>query len=307
MLKTFKCSLKIIPIIWLCLWYAPVYAQSQDYPLLINSADTSMQAELERRIDNLGLRDAVDKKQLALALVDITDRKQPRLASINGNQMMYSASLPKIAILFAAFQQIEDGRLAMNKQMLGDVTDMIRKSSNAAATRVLNMVGPFYLTRLLQSDRYRFYDAKGNGGLWVGKPYGKSPAYQRDPLYSLSHGATALQVARYYYLLETGRLVSKKASKKMKEILGKPGIHHKFVAGLEQTHPDAVIYRKSGTWRTYHSDSALVERDGRTYIAVALANDPKAGDWLRKIIVEMDNVIFIPSNKNQLAGLATSS
>ena len=307
MFKTFIKVLNLIPIITLCLWCAPASAQSQVYPLLTNSADASMQVELEKSIDVLELQEAVNKKQLALVLVDISDRKHPRLASINGNQMMYSASLPKIAILFAAFQQIEDGKLKMDKQVLRDITDMIRKSSNIAATRMLNMVGPFYLIDLLQSDRYRFYDAKGKGGLWVGKPYGKNPAYQRDPLYSLSHGATAMQVARYYYYLDTGRLVSKEASKMMKDILGKPAINHKFVAGLEQSYPDAVIYRKSGTWRTYHSDSAIVERGGRTYIAVALANDPMGGDWLRKLIVEMDNVIFTSSKQDQVAGLASSS
>ena len=70
------------------------------------------------------------------------------------------------------------------------------------------------------------------GGLWVGKEYGKSPAYQRDPLHNISHGATALQTARFYYLLETGRLVGPKLSREMKRMLGKPGIEHKFVKGL---------------------------------------------------------------------------
>lgn len=169
---------------------------------------------------------------------------------------------------------------------------MIRYSSNAAATRVLNRIGPKYLNRLLQSDRYRLYDKSHNGGLWVGKPYGKSPAYQRDPLYSISHGATAWQVARYYYLLETGKLVSPGASKEMKKILGNPRINHKFVAGLHAVHPEAEIYRKSGTWRTYHSDSAIIERDGRRYIAVALANDAHGSNWMKDLIVAMDDIIF---------------
>ena len=78
----------------------------------------------------------------------------------------------------------------------------------------------------------------------------------------------------------------------MKEILSKPAINHKFVKGLNSVHPASEIFRKSGSWRQFHADSAIVERDGRRYIAVALAEDPKGGQWLSKLIVEMDKLIF---------------
>ena len=227
-----------------------------------------------------------------MALVDITDLENPRLAQVNGNKMMYAASLPKIAILFGAFYEMAAGKLKRTDNLIQDLTNMIRVSSNEAATRVLGLVGPYKLNRLLQSSPYRFYDINNNGGLWVGKAYGKSPAFQRDPLHSISHGATAWQVARFLYLLENESLISPQASREMKAILSDPSIHHKFVAGLEAVHPESAIYRKSGTWRTYHSDCAIVERDGRRYIAVALANDHNGGEWLKKIIVAMDNIIF---------------
>jgi beta-lactamase class A len=53
------------------------------------------------------------------------------------------------------------------------------------------------------SPRYRLYDPRHYGGLWVGKDYAKSGLWRRDPLHNLSHGATAMQVARFYYLLKT--------------------------------------------------------------------------------------------------------
>jgi beta-lactamase class A len=154
---------------------------------------------------------------------------------------------------------------------------------------------------LLQSSPYRFYDINNNGGLWVGKAYGKGPAFQRDPLHAISHGATAWQVARFFYLVENESLISPEASREMKSMLGNPRIQHKFVAGLQAVHPDAAIYRKSGTWQTYHCDSAIVERDGRRYIAVALANDSNGGEWLKKIIVAMDDIIFTPNTPIQVS------
>jgi K(+)-stimulated pyrophosphate-energized sodium pump len=129
----------------------------------------------------------------------------------------------------------------------------------------------------------------------AGKPVehiAKSGAWKRDPLHNLSHGATALQVARFYYMLQTGRLVSPERSRQMKFILSNPAIEHKFVKGLKSVHPDSRIYRKSGTWQQYHADSAIVEHDGRRYIAVALAKSRQGGKWLSDLIVAMDDLIF---------------
>jgi beta-lactamase class A len=208
--------------------------------------------------------------------------------------MMYAASLPKIAILLGAFEKIADGEMDLNNETLEKLKLMIRYSSNTAATEILNRVGMEYLAELLQSPRYRLYDPQKNGGLWVGKDYGKAPAWKRDPLHNLSHGATALQVARFYYLLETGQLVSPELSKLMKSILADPAHDHKFVKGLKEIHPDSEIYRKSGTWGPYHSDSAIVEHHGRRYIAVALAKSAKGERWLQELIVALDDIICPP-------------
>jgi len=92
-----------------------VFADQAEIPNVIHSTDRSLQYELEQSLKRLGLLDAARDKQLAVALLDITDLKHPRLASVNGNMMMYSASLPKITILLGAFQRIEDGTLKFNK------------------------------------------------------------------------------------------------------------------------------------------------------------------------------------------------
>jgi beta-lactamase class A len=156
----------------------------------------------------------------------------------------------------------------------------------------MNRVGKEYIARVLLSPRYRLYDPKHNGGLWVGKDYARAGLWRRDPLHNLSHGATAMQVARFYYLLTTENLVTPEYSRKMKQILTKPGIEHKFVRALRAIDPLAVMHRKSGSWATYHSDSVLVERDGRAYIAVALSNSAKGDRWLGQIITSLHRIIF---------------
>ena len=169
---------------------------------------------------------------------------------------------------------------------------MIRESSNSATTEMMHRVGKEHIARVLLSPRYRLYDPKHNGGLWVGKDYAKSGLWRRDPLHNLSHGATAMQVTRFYYLLQTENLVTPEYSRKMKEILAETKLEHKFVRVLRMINPAARLFRKSGSWRTYHSDSVLVERGGRAYIAVVLSNSPEGSRWLGEIIAALDAIIF---------------
>jgi len=269
----------------------PVYA----YRLpgdLSETCDPVLQKGLEQSLISLNLKKATNHKSLSIVLVDITNPSAPRMAYVNPNEMMYAASLPKIAILLGAFERISKGQMTLDAKTQKKLIRMIRNSSNQAATEILNQVGKAYLANLLQSSRYRLYDPQKNGGLWVGKEYSKTGAWKRDPLHNLSHGATALQVARFYYMLQTGRLVSPELSRQMKSILANPAIKHKFVKGLKSIHPDSRIYRKSGTWKQYHADSAIVEHDGRRYIAVALAKSRRGSKWLSDLIVAMDDLIF---------------
>lgn len=250
--------------------------------LLIESGDPALQLKLEETVGELGLADAAARGDLNLALVIVTDPANPRLAEINGHQMVYAASLPKIAILLGAAVALEEGRLEMTPALHKDMNDMIRVSCNACATRVLEQVGRQQLLDTLQSPELNFYDEDSSGGLWVGKDYGPGSAYQRDPLEGLSHGATAFQAARFYYRLYTHTLVSPAQSEMMLSTLVDPGVVHKFVKGL-QSYRGMKMYRKSGTWRSYHADSALVTYGGHAYIMVALANHQQGARWLERL------------------------
>jgi len=276
----------------------PAHSQ-QPASELVDSCDPRLQQQLQHSLMALNLDEAAARKNLSVVLADITDPAAPRIAYINPNEMMYAASLPKIAILLGAFERISRGDMQLDEDTREKLTLMIRNSSNEAATEMLNRVGKAYLAELLQSPRYRLYDPAKNGGLWVGKDYARATAWKRDPLHNLSHGATAFQTARFYYMLETGQLVSPAYSRQMKSILGQPAIHHKFVKGLEKQDPDSRIYRKSGTWGEYHADSAIIEHDGHRYIAVALAHSPSGGQWLSDLIVAMDDIVCNRSSSRQ--------
>jgi beta-lactamase class A len=267
-------------------------APFEDMAPLWNFADVRLQAQVEQALRGLELDEEARQKRLAIALIDLGDLDEPRVATVNGDVMMYAASLPKIAVLLAAFEKIAQGKMDLDPETEALMQRMIRESSNEASTELMTRVGKDYIARVLLSPRYRLYDPRHNGGLWVGKDYASAGLWRRDPLHNLSHGATAMQVARFYYLLATGNLVTPEHSLMMKDILSHTALGHKFVAALRKIRPDANLFRKSGSWGTFHSDSVLVERRGRSYIAVALSNDPNGPRWLERLIVALDGIIF---------------
>jgi beta-lactamase class A len=251
-----------------------------------------MQSALEEVVYELGLQRQLDEKRLAVSLVDVTETQRPRYAGLNDRQMMYAASLPKIAILLAGFERIRAGLMEYTPAVREMFVRLARFSSNTDASRAIQRIGFPFIANVLTSGAYRLYDPFLNGGLWIGKAYGGPNDYwKRDPLHNISHGATSLQVARFFLLMEQGKLVNAEYSAEMKKILSEPGIHHKFVKGLESIGV-REIYRKSGTWKDAHCDAALVEHDGRKYIAVALMKDEKGGEVLPRLIVKMDELIM---------------
>ncbi len=256
----------------------------------------SENARLDRRLETAlrarGWGDLLDRGDLAVSLVDLSGSRV-RYAGINDDRMIYAASLPKIAILLGAFDAIERGALQWTPGLRSRLVDMIRVSNNAAATSVLDQVGFAAVADAVKQLPYRLYEPQA-GGLWVGKAYGRNEYWRRDPVGNTSHGATARQAARFFVLLQKGMLVSPEASARMKEILGDPGINHKFVRGLSD-HEGVQIYRKSGTWRDYHCDAALIEDGDRTYVAVGLTRHPDGARILERLIVTLDGLVKAPT------------
>mgnify|MGYP001546169829 FL=1 len=121
---------------------SPVLAENKDgYPLLWNSHDAALQQQLDGIMDRLGYHKAITDKRLAVVLVDITDLRKPRVAEVNGNRMIYAASIPKLAILLGAFVEFREGNLELDADTQTSLTQMIRYSSNKEATRMLNLIG----------------------------------------------------------------------------------------------------------------------------------------------------------------------
>lgn len=285
----FRTPLRLISLLFLV---SSATAGEPSHPSLWDRAAPPLQSALAQVLEDLppAFMRAVKDKKLGLVVVDVTDWSRPRVAAINGDEMMYAASLPKIAIVLGIFELIEEGDLILDDELRQLLTRTVRNSSNTAATELIRRIGIERLAKILRSDEYRLYDPEHNGGLWVGREYSKTPVWQRDPIHQISHGATPMQAARFYYLIGSGRAFSPELTREIEAIFSNPAIAHKFVKGLADR-PDAEIVRKSGTWRQFHADSGVVTRENHEYIIVALAEHEKGGEGLVDLIVAIDDLM----------------
>jgi beta-lactamase class A len=237
--------------------------------------------------------------KMSVGLVDLSNPKAPRAALVNGDTMMYGASLPKLMILLAAFQGFEDGSLKDTPEVHRDLIEMIRRSDNLAASRVIGRIGLRKIEALASDRRYRFYDPK-KGGIWLGGTYAHGGEKNPEPITGLSHTATAYQLCRFYYLLAYGRLISPERSRQMLKILAFPDLPGKFVSVLETSVPPNYLYRKSGEVRGFHADSILVwgEAAWQRYILVCMIDDG-GGEKILKDLVPVAEGVLRPSRTRQ--------
>ncbi|MGE0623466.1 MAG: serine hydrolase [Pseudomonadales bacterium] len=286
---------------FIVLWFvftaaaASAATSAEEWRPLYDRVDGELQKRLEARLNaNPEWARLISRKKMAIGLVDMSGAV-PRFARVNGNQMMYAASLPKIAILISVYASFEDGSLPETDEIHKDLGDMIRVSSNSAATRLVDRIGLQRIQGVMKDPKYGFYDEKRGGGLWVGKRYASSGPRVGDPMHNISHGATATQVCRVFYLLSTGKLISPQRSTQMLGDLEDPRLHHKFVSQLDERAPDATLYRKSGTWRQWHSDAIMVQgKRWRNYILVGLIESENGETILRQVLPAMEELIVPP-------------
>lgn len=261
--------------------------------LLLPDPDPALQAGLRAILDQSPYRRLVLERRLSVALVDLSNPAAIRYAGVDDDRERYAASLPKIGILLGAFSQIEKGRISYTPELRRKMELMIRRSDNAISSELIRLVGFQNIADALRDPRHQLYDPETRGGgLWVGRGYGSGVGlWRRDPVGNISHGATARQVARFLVMMDQGMLISPWASAEMKSIMGNPQIRHKFVAGLS-SRPGSRVYRKSGTWKNWHADAALVEREGKKYVAVALAESQTGGAVLSSLILKLDDLVM---------------
>jgi beta-lactamase class A len=257
--------------------------------------DSALQARVEQIDSELRAKFGMSTGEAAVGVLDL---KGLRLAMVHPDRGEYAASIPKIGILLAYFHFHPEAAANLDGRTRHELGLMVKASNNEIAAKFSGELGLNQIQTVLNA--YRFYDTNHGGGIWVGKHYGRSDERHGDPINNHSHAATVRQLLRYFLMLEQGKLVSREASKTMREIFVSPDIPHdpiKFVRALagEKVH----IARKWGSWQDWLHDSAIVMGLNRHYILVGLTHHPKGDEYLVEFAKAVDDVLqstqFLPA------------
>ena len=257
-----------------------------------NLQDEVLQKNLELEIfKNRSWKSLIQNKHMSVAIVDLSDINNVTYAGLNDKHMMYAASLPKIAVLLAAMDALDKGELKDSPEIQKDMRLMISKSNNQATTRMIDRLGYEKIEEVLRMPKHKLYAEDQGGGLWVGKRYAAGGKRHPEPMKGLSHAATTRQVCSFYYQLAMGNLISEARSEAMLDIMEDPALHHKFVNTLDRIAPKARLFRKSGSWKNYHSDSVLVWGPNRKYIMVALIDNEFGEQIIRDLVIPLEKAM----------------
>ncbi|MGI6352747.1 MAG: serine hydrolase [Armatimonadota bacterium] len=245
-------------------------------PLETGPESEEMRAALEEIVTDLCRQYGIQSTNISAGICDPATNE---FALWNGDRMRYSACVAKLLIILGVFEEEAAGRLTVDAAAHLKLARMIRESSMPEAGEYARRVGLIRLREIAESDKYRLYVPKV-GGLWHGRLFhGHSgPAY-RDPVGNLTHGVTARQAMRFYWLMDHGRLVSPEASDRMRSIFldNRVGIlYNKCVKGLWNR--GLTMVRKSGWYDQYQNDTLMVTGPGRHYIMVCLVTSHSNAD-----------------------------
>lgn len=266
-------------------WYTadPLHLQRlQTYRLLPDAAtEPSLQNAINRLDARISAELGIPDDKRAFGVLDLHGLRH---AWINPDVMFYGASVPKICILHAYFEQDPNRVHNLDADTRSELELMIKRSSNELAAKYSKLVGLDFIQETLQGKKYKFYDPENGGGFWCGKHYGFAEPRTGDPVHDHSHAATVRQCLRWYLMMEQGRLVNAEVSATMKEIFHAPSLEHhghNFVGGLKDT--DALVLRKSGLWEDWHLDTARILHGDEFYLLAGMTHHPKGQEYLTKM------------------------
>ncbi len=284
---------------------------------------TAPDPELQQLVDKAA-RAALDKFKnlkegnLAITLIDLSDRQRPREASFRGDERIYPASVVKMFYLVMAHRLLEDGKLKETDELRRAMKDMIVESSNDATSHVLDVITGTTSGPEIKGRELKMWEAKRNAvnryfaGLGYAninvnqKTYCEGP-YGREQLFRGTKGEnrnklTTRATARLLAEIANGRAVNAQRSAMMMELM-KRDFSGKSTDPDDQAHgftgialePGARLWSKAGWTSTTRHDAAYIELpDGARFVLVTFTTDQSSE---REIIPTVARVVIEGLNK----------
>lgn len=268
----------------------------KDYSPLNLSEDRSLQEALDGAVEYaIASNEKLKAEDIAATVIDITDARSAKWASVRGEAQIYPASVVKMYYMAALERQLQDGKITMTPELQRGLRDMIVDSSNEATQYILDVLTdtasggekPQKEFEQWQYQRNRvnrwlismgYTNVNANQKTFCEDAYGieqQSRRYKGENRNMLTTNATARIMAE----IVTGRLNTPERTASMLKLMerdpftgeDKEDQAHGFAgqALIEMDLKDAKLWSKAGwTSRTRH-DAAYIElANGAKFVIV---------------------------------------
>lgn len=219
----------------------------------------------------------------SIALVDISDPENPRVASWNGEHLVYPASTYKMYVMGDAIRRVVEGEFSLddvhaikphnvrsgsrpeaNQEMtLSEIIRLtMQYSDNTTANELIDIVDRQNASALMH--------ALGCEGSEITRKY-LSRDLEDEGYANIAGTVTSgLHLATFLWAAETGAIGGGKGRGLIKGYLAMND-RGRFHAGLPDS---ATIHSKTGWWNIYTSEAAIIEDGPKRYILCALTVFP---------------------------------
>jgi beta-lactamase class A len=237
--------------------------------------------------------------QLSITLIDLRDPQHPTMASFQGNERVYPASVVKLFYFVAVHRWLEDGKIQETNELKRAVRDMIVDSSNEATQYIVDVLtqttGGYELPAKEMADWQekrnvvnRYFASLGFKNINVNQKTFCEDAYGREQVSRGPNGEnrnklTTQATARLLSEIATGRAVNQAHSARMMELLKRDfsgtskdadDQGHGFTGIALSGMSGAKLWSKAGWTSTTRHDAAYVELpNGSKFVLVTFTTE----------------------------------
>ena len=267
-----------------------------------------LQQALDRIVaKNLKKQPDLTSSHVHLAVIDLSNPQQPRLAQYNGREPVYPSSVIKMVYMGYVYHLAKQGVLEITPKVHKKLYQMIHPSSNTATAWIVDLWSQTSGAELRSPEKYKVFARRRNAcNRWLrslgitqinacqktwgspippgekqflrnGKPSG--PWVNRNAM-------TAVAAARFLQLLAQNALSDKKSCDAMRKLMVRDFRNQRYqrmrIAG--GTPKGSKVCSKTGTTSdTFHDAGIVTLPNGRTFILTIFVTGSYRGPFIRKV------------------------
>lgn len=236
-------------------------------------------------------------EDFAVSVIDLSDPENIIWAEHRGDERIYPASVVKMFYMVTLFQQIEDGKITMTKELERGLKDMIVDSSNEATQYIVDVLTntssggelpqkEFGLWSYRRNRMNRYFASMGYNNINVNQKTHCEDAYGVEQQFRNYKGEnrnmiTANATARLIAEIAVGRAVNAKRSAEMMDILKRDpyaegrdansqAVNFTGKALRDKKIEGARLWSKAGWTNATRHDAAYIELAGGQKFAIAI-------------------------------------